>query len=91
MEFEKEEQAKKYHNPNLNSYAVKNIYVLIKKGQDNAENFVKVLESGKPLTDLETTYSVEEQKVAELVANDSDFLPLVEAYYNLPKDKKNPT
>lgn len=91
MEFEKDENAAKYHNPTLNSYAVKNIYILIKKGQNNADNFVKVLESGKPLTDLTTTYSAEEQNVAELVANGSDFLPLVEAYYNLPKDQKSPT
>ena len=91
MEFEKDENAVKYHNPALNSYAVKNIYVLIKKGQDNAENFVKVLESGKPLT-VETSYASDEQKkVAELMEGGSDFLPVVESYFALPKDQKSST
>lgn len=91
MEFKKDENAVKYHNPALNSYAVKNIYVLIKKGQDNAENFVKVLESGKPLT-VETSYASDEQKkVAELMEGGSDFLPVVESYFALPKDQKSST
>ncbi|PRA04812.1 MULTISPECIES: hypothetical protein [unclassified Paenibacillus] len=91
MEFEKDENAAKYHNPNLNSYAVKNIYILIKKGQDNAENFVKILESGKTLT-VETLYASDEQKkVAELIESDADFLPTVEAYFALQKDQKSST
>lgn len=91
MEFKKDENAAKYHNPNLNSYAVKNIYILIKKGQDNAENFVKILESGKTLT-LETLYASDEQKkVAELIESDADFLPTVEAYFALQKDQKSST
>ncbi|WP_411734873.1 hypothetical protein [Paenibacillus sp. M2] len=91
MEFEKDENTAKYHNPNLNSYAVKNIYILIKKGQDNAENFVKILESGKTLT-VETLYASDEQKkVAELIESDADFLPTVEAYFALQKDQKSST
>ncbi|CAH1216183.1 hypothetical protein [Paenibacillus sp. JJ-223] len=91
IEFEKDENAAKYHNPNLNSYAVKNIYILIKKGQDNADNFVKILESGKALT-VETLYASDEQKkVAELIESDADFLPTVEAYFELQKDQKSST
>lgn len=92
MEFKKDENAAKYHNPDMNSYAVKNIYILIKKGQDNADNFVKVLESGKAVTELEMSYSSEEQKkVAGLMENGSDFMPVVDAYYALPKDQKSAT
>lgn len=92
FEFEKDEYAAKYHKPEMDSYAVKNIYILIKKGQDNAKNFVKVLESGKPVTNLQTTYASNEQKkVAELMEKDSDFLPVVEAYFALPKDQKTAT
>lgn len=92
MQFKTNEQAKKYHNPDLNSYAVKNIYILIKKGQENAGNFVKVLEAGKPLTDLQTSYASDEQKkVAELMKKDGDFLPVVEAYYDVPKEQKTST
>ncbi|UOK62230.1 hypothetical protein MT997_28590 [Paenibacillus sp. OVF10] len=91
MEFEKDENAAKYHNPDMNSYAVKNIYILIKKGQDNAENFLKVLESGKALT-VQTSYASNEQKkVADLMGSDADFLPVVEAYFALPKDQKSST
>lgn len=92
MEFEKNEQAAEYHNPDLNAYSVKNIFILIKKGQDNANNFVKILESGKPLTDLQTSYASEEQrKVAELMESNTDFLPVTEAYFALPKDQKSST
>ncbi|MCK6075362.1 hypothetical protein [Paenibacillus silvae] len=91
MEFEKDENAAKYHNPDMNSYAVKNIYILIKKGQDNAENFLKVLESGKALT-VQTSYASNEQKkVADLMGSDADFLSVVEAYFALPKDQKSST
>ncbi|MBE7682223.1 hypothetical protein [Paenibacillus sp. P13VS] len=91
MEFEKNENAAKYHNPGLNSYAVKNIYILIKKGQDNAENFLKVLESGKALTG-QTSYASDEQKnVADLMESGADFMPVVEAYFSLPKDQKSST
>lgn len=92
FEYEKDEYAAKYHKPSLNSYAVKNIYILIKKGQDNADNFVKVLEAGKPLLDLQTSYASKEQKkVAELMTTNSDFLPVVEAYFALTKDQKSST
>ena len=65
---------------------------MIKKGQDNADNFVQVLEAGKPLTDLQTSYASDEQKkVAELMESGSDFLPVVEAYFALPKDQKSDT
>ncbi|MFS0871750.1 hypothetical protein [Paenibacillus xylanilyticus] len=91
MEFEKDDNAAKYHNPDMNSYAVKNIYILIKKGQDNGENFLKVLESGKALT-LQTSYASKEQKkVADLMESAADFLPVVEGYSALPKDQKSST
>ncbi|WP_169091443.1 hypothetical protein [Paenibacillus sp. PL91] len=91
MEFEKDEHALKYHNPDLNSYAVKNINILIKKGQDNAENFLKVLEEGKALT-VQTAYASDEQKkVAELMDSGADFLPVVEAYFALPKGGQRTT
>lgn len=91
IEFEKNENAAKYHDPDLNSYAVKNIYILIKRGRENADNFLKVLESGKALT-VQTSYASDEQKkVAELVGNGTDFLPVVEAYFALPKDLKSST
>lgn len=91
IEFAKDENAAKYHNPDLNSYAVKNIYILIKKGQDNADNFITVLESGKPLA-LQITYASDEQKkVSELMNNNSDFMPIVEAYFALPSDQKSST
>lgn len=92
MEFETEENAKKYHNPDLNSYAVKNIYILIKKGQDNAENFVKVLESGKPLTDLETSYSSEEQKAfVETHSKDTNLGNYADGFYAIPKEERGNT
>lgn len=75
----------------MNSYTVKNIYILIIKGQDNAENFLKVLESGKAST-VQTSYaSSEQKKVANLMENGADFMPVVEAYFALPKDKKSST
>ncbi|KZR58872.1 hypothetical protein [Pseudobacillus badius] len=92
MEYKTEENAKKYHNPDLNSYVVKNIYILVKKGQDNAGNFVKVLESGKPLNDLETSYSSDAQKTfVETSQKNMDFLPYVEAFYNIPKKERGNT
>ncbi|MFF3925511.1 hypothetical protein [Paenibacillus lactis] len=92
IEFQKNEQAAEYHNPAMDSYAVKNVFLLIKKGQDNANNFVKVLESGHPLKDLQTSYASEQQKkVAELMEDSSDFLPIVEAYFALPKGQNSTT
>jgi hypothetical protein len=92
LEFEKADDAAGRENPGLNSYVVKNIYILIKKGQDNADNFIKVLESGNPVKDLETSYSSEDQKkVAKLVKNNADFKPLIDAYYALPKEEKSST
>jgi hypothetical protein len=92
MEFKTEEQAKKYHNPALNSYAVKNIYILIKKGQDNADNFVKVLESGKSLTDLTTVDSSDAQKAfVEMTQTKPDFVTYVDGFYGLPKKERGST
>ncbi|MGG3803121.1 hypothetical protein [Metabacillus fastidiosus] len=92
LEFETEEQAKEAVTISNIALSYKNIYVLLIKGQSQKDNFLKVLEAEKPLTDLETYYASEEQKqVAELMKNSSDFLPLVEAYYNLPKDQKSQT
>lgn len=92
MEFKTEEQAKKYHNPALNSYAVKNIYILIKKGQDNADNFVKVLGSGKSLTNLTTAYSSDAQKdFVEMTQTNPDFVTYVNGFYGLPKEERGST
>lgn len=90
-EFETEEQAEKYDSSDI-VVVHKNIYVLLVQAQSQRDSFSKVLEAGKPLSDLETSYASEEQKqVAELMKNGSGFLPLIEAYYNLPKDQKSVT
>lgn len=91
MEFKTPEDAKRYHNPDLNSYAVKNIYVLIKKGQDNADNFVKVLESGKPLNNLETDYSSDAQKAFVENSKTANFVAYADAFYNVPKEERGNT
>ncbi|MGX6443560.1 hypothetical protein ACWM35_10110 [Neobacillus sp. K501] len=91
-EFKKEEQAKKYDTGSDLTVSHKNIYILIIQGQSQHDSFKKVLEAGKPLTDLEPIYASEQQKqVAELMQNKSDFFPLVEAYYNLPNEQKSQT
>ncbi|MFB3164701.1 hypothetical protein ABLO26_25405 [Neobacillus sp. 179-J 1A1 HS] len=90
-EFEKPEQAAKYATSDI-TIAHKNIYILLVKGQSQRDSFIKVLEAGKPLTDLTASYVSEEQKkVAELMASGSDFLPVVETYYALPSDQKTVT
>ncbi|MGJ7912622.1 hypothetical protein [Neobacillus sp. LXY-1] len=91
-EFKTAEQAKKYDIGGDMTVAYKKIYILIIQGQSQHDSFKKVLEAGKPLTDLETKYSSDQQKqVAELMQNGSDFFPLVEAYYSLPNDQKSQT
>jgi hypothetical protein len=91
-EFKNDKQAKKYDTGSDLTVVHKNIYILIIQGQSQHDNFKKVLEAGKPLTDLVTNYSSDQQKqVAELMQNGSDFFPLVEAYYNLPNDQKSQT
>jgi hypothetical protein len=90
-EFEKPEQAAKYATSDI-TIAHENIYILLVKGQSQRDSFIKVLEAGKPLTDLTASYVSEEQKkVAELMASDSDFLPVVEAYFALPSDQRTVT
>lgn len=92
QEFKTEEQAQKYDTGSDLTVSHKNIYILIIQGQSQHDNFKKVLEAGKPLKDLETSYASEQQKqVAELMQINSDFFPLVEAYYNLPNDQKSQT
>lgn len=92
MEFEKEDYAARYHNPDLNAYAVKNIYILIKKGEDNAENFVKVLESRKPLTDLETTYSSSAQEAfVKKIDSGINFVDYADSFYKLPAKERGST
>ena len=92
MEYEEEDNAKKYHNPDLNAYAVKNMYIMIKKGQDNADNFLKVLKAGKPITDLETSYSSEAQKkFVEEISIGSDFVKYANGFYDIPKETRSNT
>jgi len=92
IEFEKDSDAARYHNPELNSYGVKNIYILIKKGQDNAENFVSVLENGAASDNLETAYSSDAQKAFVESNKDSvDFVTYVDGYYNLPSEERSST
>ncbi|WP_243495001.1 hypothetical protein [Priestia aryabhattai] len=91
-EFETEAQAKKYHEPDLNSYAVKNIFILIKKGADNADNFVKVLEDRKASTDLETKYSSPAQETyVNNLESKGDFLTYADGLYNLSNDERSST
>lgn len=92
IEFAKDENAAKYHDPDLNSYAVNNIYILIKKGQDNAENFVSVLEDGKASGNLETAYSSDAQEAFVKSTQDgADFVTYVEGFYNLPSEERSST
>lgn len=89
-EFETPEQAAKYESDIAVVY--KNMYVLLVKGQSQKDSFMRVLQAGKPVTDLETSYvSKEQQNVAELMKNNADFLSVVEAYYALPVDQKSVT
>lgn len=91
-EFETEEQAAKYHDPGMNSHSVKNINVLIKKGEDNAENFITVLENGGPSDDLETAYASDAQQAyVETIQGGADFVPYVDGYYNLPSEERSST
>ncbi|WJD79472.1 hypothetical protein [Priestia megaterium] len=91
-EFETEAQAKKYHEPDLNSYAVKNIFILIKKGADNADSFVKVLEDRKASTDLETKYSSPAQETyVNNLESKGDFLTYADGLYNLSNDERSST
>ncbi|MEI2342289.1 hypothetical protein [Priestia megaterium] len=91
-EFETEAQAKKYHEPDLNSYAVKNIFILIKKGADNADNFIKVLEDRKASTDLETKYSSPAQETyVNNLESKGDFLTYADGLYNLSNDERSST
>ena len=91
-EFEKDSDAARYHNPSLNGYSVNNIYILIKKGQDNAENFVTVLENGSASENLETAYSSDAQKTfVESTKDGADFVPYVDGYYNLPSEERSST
>lgn len=92
IEFEKDSDAARYHNPDLNSYGVKNIYILIKKGQDNAKNFISVLENGAASDNLETTYSSDAQKAfVESTKDGADFVAYVDGYYNLPSEERSST
>lgn len=92
IEFETDENAAYYHNPDLSSYAVKNIYILIKKGQDNAASFVSVLENGKASNYPETAYSSDAQKAfVESTQDGADFGGYVEGFYNLPSEERSST
>jgi len=92
FQYKTEKQAKKYENPDLNSYAAKNIYILIKKGTDNADNFVKVLQEENSSSDLETKYSspAQETYVKNLEAK-GDFLTYADGLYNLSNDERSST
>ncbi|MCA1024447.1 hypothetical protein [Halobacillus litoralis] len=91
-EFDTEEDAARYHDPKLNSYSVKNIYFLLKKNQDNAENFVKVLEDGEASQELEASYSSEEQKqFVDAAENNVDFSQYVDSFYGLSSEEKSNT
>lgn len=92
IEFEKDSDAARYHNPDLNSYGVKNIYILIKKGQDNAENFISVLENGAASDNLETSYASDTQQAfVESTKDGADFVAYVDGYYNLPSEERSST
>lgn len=86
MQYEKAEQAEGYENPDLNSYAVENIYVLLKSNQDKADQYVSVLENKAPLTEDEAA-AVENHPFADSM--NADFNDYTTAFYGVPKDERS--